>query len=365
MATIYKYSILITFAHPNPNLAVLSPMSVGYNPTKADTFKFNKKSIRIRANRARKIQDTSHDLFEVANSLNNQIQKAVEFYYITCPVLTRISSIDIRYKTKTTNYTYQNSNTFIQPLAYGKGAPNPWCLQYSRVADMLQFAGNGPAYRNAISYCLRSIFEEDVFAIFSLLWRAFNALYSQHAGSPIDAKGLNQVEKVINNNYNHLTLSSANIIQYRNEFKKLRWNKFILNKVAFDVRRYNKYTHKDGIGTRNFLTHYFDGVINDYFDQLLTNNTSLANKISALRGTSLLSIQLYQHANGINNGLRDIDILVILVKDYAYFLRNTLFHGAVDEPSFTLGTTQEQKELKMASEWLENLIKDLLNNQLI
>ena len=51
MATIYKYSILITFAHPNPNLAVLSPMSVGYNPTKADTFKFNKKVYKAKTNK--------------------------------------------------------------------------------------------------------------------------------------------------------------------------------------------------------------------------------------------------------------------------------------------------------------------------
>ncbi len=365
MATIYKYSILITFVHPNPNLAALSPRPVGYNPTKSDTFKFNKRSIRIIADRTNKLNDNTHDLYETANSINNQIQKAIEFYYITCPVLTRVSSIDIRYRTKLTSYTYQHSNTFHQPLAYGKGGQNPWCLQPQSVENLLQFAGNGPAYRNAISYCLRSALEKDNFTKFSLLWRAFNALYSQNAGTPVDSKGLSQIEKIINQNYNNLTLSNTKIFQYRREFRELRWSKFIQNKVTFDTRRYNKYTHKNGLGTRNFLTHYFDGVINDYFDQLLTNNTSLANKISALKGTSLHSIQLYQRANGLHNGLRNIDILVIITKDYAYFLRNTLFHGTVDEPSFTLGTTQEQKELGMAKVWLENLIKDLLNNRLI
>lgn len=364
MATIYKYSILITFAHPNPNLAGnQAQVSYGPMPIQIDQFRFNKRSIRIIGNRARKIPDTQQDLYGNANAINNQIQKAIEYYYITCPQLTRVSSITIACGTKRPYYTYQNANMYQQPLSYRRGAVNPWMLTPAVASDVLLYGGNGPTYRIALSYCLRAAVETNDFTIFSLLWRAFNALYRQGAHSSKDSEGLNFVKRVIYSNYGALSLSNTSILKYRTDFASLRWNKFIHNKVSFDTR--NRSSRLDGIGTRTFLTRFYDGGINAHFEQLLTNNRSLSNRINLLRGTSTHRIVSFLHTNGIGTGFRDSDVLIILVKEYAYFLRNTLFHGAVDEPSFTLGEIQEQKELGMAKVWLENIIKDLLNNHLI
>ena len=364
MSTQYKYSILVTFVHPNPNLAgVRTPVSYGPLQTQIDEFRFYKRSVRIIANRAKKIPDTQQDLYGKPNAINNQIQKAIEYYYITCPQLTRVSSITIACGTKRPLTPYQNADKYKQPLAYKRGVVNPWVLSPEVASDVLLFGGNGPTYRIALSYCLRATVESNDFTIFSLLWRAFNALYRQGAHSSKDSAGLNFIKRVLFSNYGALSLSNSAISQYRTDFASLRWNKFIMNKVSFDTRP--RRMHYDGTGTRTFLTHFYDGGINNYFEQLLTTNRSLVNKINSLRGTNIHRIFSYLRAPGIGSGSRDSDVLIILVKEYAYFLRNTLFHGAVDEPSFTLGEVQEQKELGMARVWLENIIKDLLINHLI
>lgn len=364
MATLYKYSILITFAHPNPNLeGVRTQVSYGPLRGQIDVFRFNKRSVRIIAIRAKKIPDTQQDLYGKPNAVNNQIQKAIEYYYITCPQLTRVSSITISYGTKRPFGTYQNADKYQQPLSYKRGAANSWMLTPAVASDILLYGGNGPTYRIALSYCLRAAVETNDFTIFSLLWRAFNALYRQGAHSTKDSDGLNFIKRVINSNYTALSLSNTMIVRYRIEFASLRWNKFIHNKVSFDASR--RRSRQDGIGTRTFLTQYFDGGINSYFEQLLTDNISLSNRINLLRGTNVQTIKTHLRQNGIRGGFRDPDMLIILVKEYAYFLRNTLFHGAVDEPSFTLGEIQEKKELGMAKMWMENIIKDLLNNHLI
>ena len=364
MATLYKYSILITFAQPNPNLeGVRTQVSYGPLRGQIDDFRFNKRSVRIIAIRAKKIPDTQQDLYGKPNAVNNQIQKAIEYYYITCPQLTKVSSITIACGTKRPFDTYQNADKYQQPLTYKKGAINPWMLTPKAASDVLLYGGNGQTYRIALSYCLRAAVETNDFTIFSLLWRAFNALYRQGAHSSKDSDGLNFIKRVINSNYAALSLSNTSIVHYRTEFVSLRWNKFIRNKVSFDASR--RRSRQDGIGTRTFLTQYFDGEINSYFEQLLINNRTLSTKINSLRGTNVRTIKTHLRQNGIGNGFRDSDILITLVKEYAYFLRNTLFHGAVDEPSFTLGEIQEQKELGMAKVWLENIIKDLLNNHLI
>jgi hypothetical protein len=53
-STQYKYSILVTFAHQNTDLVKLGSVPVYYAPNKSDEFHFNKKSIRIYANRWKK-----------------------------------------------------------------------------------------------------------------------------------------------------------------------------------------------------------------------------------------------------------------------------------------------------------------------
>lgn len=360
----FKYSILITFAHPNPNLSgVQTQVSYGPVPTQRDEFRFNKRSVRIIAHRARKIPDTQQDLYGKPNAINNQIQKAIEYYYITCPQLTKVSSITISCGIKRPLTTYQNADKFQQPLAYRRGATNPWMLTPRVADDVLLYGGNGPTYRIALSYCLRAAAETNDFTVFSLLWRAFNALYRQGSHSSKDSDGLNFIKRVVSSNYGVLSLSNTSILQYRTDFDNLRWSKFIMNKVSFDTKP--RSMRFDGIRTRTFFTQFYDGGINNYFEQLLTSNRFLFNKVNSLRGTSAHRIVSFLQTNGVRTGFRDSDVLIILVKEYAYFLRNTLFHGAVDEPSFTLGEIQEQKELGMAKVWLENIIKDLLNNHLI
>lgn len=366
MATIYKYSILVTFTHSNPNLTgSREQVSYGPMPVHVDEFRFNNSSVRILANRVKRIPDTQQDLYGKPNAINNQIHKAIEYYYITCPRLTKVSSIQITCRTKTTSYSYANANAYQQPLIYKRGEVNQWMLPPAVAHEMLQYGGNGPTYRMALSYCLRASVESNNFTIFSLLWRSFNALFRQGSHSPIDAKGLNYIERLINNNYNVLTHSNASILQYRTDFSLLRWPKFILAKISYDALQYNRRTHQNGIKTRTFLMHFWDGSINYYFEQLLARNKALSRRINLLRGTNLNTIVRHLQANSIANGLRDQDVLIILIREYAYFLRNTLFHGAVDEPNFTLGEIQEQKELKIATTWLTNIIKDLLNNHLI
>lgn len=365
MATIYKYSILINFAHRNPNLAGSREwVSYGPMPVHIDEFRFNNRSVRIFANRVKRIPDTQQDLYETANAINNQIQKAIEYYYITCPRLTKVSSIQITCRTKTTSYSYINAITYQQPLTYKRGVNNPWMLAPGVVRDMLLYGGNGPTYRIALSYCLRASVEKNNFTIFSLLWRAFNALYRQGSHSTRDSQGLNFIERTIIGNFPALLLCNAATHQYIIDFRTLRWSTFILNKITRDTALRSS-SNRNGTSTRLFLTHYFDGRINDFLEQLLNTDRRLSSRIRALRGTNFHSIMAYLRSHGIASGFRNQDVLVVLVKEYAYFLRNTLFHGAVDEPSFTLGETKEQKELQMASIWLTNIIKDLLNNHLI
>lgn len=323
------------------------------------------KSIKIIAERWKKINDSVHDLYETENAINLQIQKAVEFYYITCPRLTKISRISIKVETNTTQYIYANANNFKQPLPYHRNIVNTWCLPVNIVSDMLLLNGNGPAYRIALSYCLRTIVKSNDFSEFSLLWRAFNALYRRASGSPIDAHGLNQIKRLVLANYANFINSQAqmpnNIIQY----PSLRWKTFLNTKLGLDQARVNPNTHLNGTGTRYFLLHFQDCRINQLFGDLLQENSSIRSKIRNLRGTSLHTINTHINQCIIAGHHCNEEILTLLAINYAYFLRNTLFHGVVDDPYFAIGHTKEQDELGMAKVWLENLIKDLLNNQLI
>lgn len=365
MATKYKYTISIVFVHPNSNLAALSPMEIEYYPALTDTFKFYKKSIKIIAKRWKRINDSVQDLYETENAINLQIQKAVEFYYITSPRLTKISRISIKVESNKTQYTYSNANNYKQPLPYHRNISNKWCLPVVSVLDMMQLNGNGPAYRIALSYCLRTIVRSNDFSEFSLLWRAFNALYRRASKSPIDAHGLGHIKRLISANYANFTQSQSQLPNYIRQYSSLRWKTFLSTKLGLDMARVNPTTNLQGTSTRNFLLQYKDCRINQLFFDILQENRHIRDKIWNLRGTSLRTINTHINQRITANQQYDAEILILLVNNYTYFLRNTLFHGAVDDPYFAIGHTKEQEELGMAKIWLENLIKDLLNNHLI
>lgn len=365
MATKYKYTISIVFVHPNSNLAALSPMQVEYYPALTDTFKFYTKSIKIIAERWKKINDSVQDLYETENAVNLQIQKAVEFYYITCPKLTKISRIDIKVESNKTKYTYSNASSYKQPLPYHRNVTNDWCLPVASVSDMMLLNGNGPSYRIALSYCLRTIVKSNDFSEFSLLWRAFNALYHRASRSPMDAQGLGHIKRLISANYANFKKSQSQLPNYIRQYTSLRWKTFLNTRIGLDQVRVNSTTNLQGTSTRNFLLQYRDCRINQLFYDILQGNRSIRDKIRNLRGTSLGTINTHINQCIATNQQYDEEILILLANNYAYFLRNTLFHGVVDDPYFAIGHTKEQEELGMAKVWLENLIKDLLNNHLI
>ena len=363
MATLHKYSILITFAHPNPDLAAIQSRPVSYQGARTDTFCFNAQSIRIYANRYYKIHDNNIDLYQKTNLINLQIHKAIELYYATCSVYTHVRSINIKIKTNSSKSKYKDyitANTFTQPLPRNIKGVNTWKFAPNDMLPMLGIDAKANAYQIALSYCLKSATENTDFAKFSNLWRAFNALYRYHSNSSMDSRGLRSMEAIIRTHYMRLSLCRTMIPNYASLLTSLRWRKFIINKISIDKSR--RPSH--GTGTSDFLTHYHDYRINRIFNRFVNNIGIWFNIVSV---QNIVPQNIQQHIQTNISAHRQIqrEILMLLIKDYAYFLRNTLFHGAVDEPSFTLGTTQEQKELKMASVWLENLIKDLLNNHLI
>jgi len=371
MATLYKYSILINFANRNVNLSGQPRMNVPYSKTHFDTFCFNASSIRIYAERYIRIQDDEVSLYHKHHSINFQIQKAIEYYYVTCPVYTHVQAIYIRIKTdskKAKFSSYTAANRFNEPLSKRLKGNNEWFINPTDIQPMLNEDTKAYAYRIILSYCLKSATENTDFAKFSNLWRAFNATYRYGSHSSTDKNGLNHIENIIIQNYQHLTKCGQYIATLRGTFPSLRIYQMIHNHIQRDRERFNLRTHQHGQVTYSLLTQYRDErIINSFSMNLSFNSGALCNYIQQLTPNHLVDIQNYHshHLSPYPVIRDDAELLSFFITKYAYFLRNTLFHGAVGEPSFKLGETQEQKELGMAKLWLENLIKDMLNNHLI
>lgn len=216
MATLYKYSILINFANRNVNLSGQQRMNVPYNAAHFDTFCFNASSIRIYAERYIRIHDDEVSLYHKHHSINQQIQKAIEYYYITCPVYTHVQAIYIRIKTnskKSTYSSYTSANRFNEPLSKRLRGNNEWLLTPADIQPMLNEDAKASAYRIILSYCLKSSTENTDFAKFSNLWRAFNAMYRYGSQSSTDKNGLNHIKNIIIQITN-ISLNVVNILQH-------------------------------------------------------------------------------------------------------------------------------------------------------
>ena len=358
MATLYKYSILINFANRNMNLSGQPRMNVPYNANLSDIFCFNTSSIRIYAERYIRISDDEVSLYHKSYSINKQIQKAIEYYYLTCPVYTHVQAIYIRIKTNSKKARYSSYTS----------ANNEWFFTPTDIQPMLDEDTKASAYRIILSYCLKSATENTDFAKFSNLWRAFNAIYRYGSHSSMDKKGLTHIENIIIQNYHLLTKCGQYIATLKGNFPSLRIYQMIHNRIRRDKEQFNRRAHRHGHGTFDLLTQYRDErLISAFNTNLSFNRGALCNYIQQLSPNQLVDIQthLTQHLPPAPVVHDDAELVSFLITKYAYYLRNTLFHGVVGEPSFKLGETQEQKELGMAKVWLENIIKDLLINHLI
>lgn len=372
MATKYRYSISIQFTRPNPNLttgSILVPYlsRLGY----MDAFHINKKSIRIIADRDELYEDNANLWFGKKKAISIQIYKAIEYYYITSSVLPKVSSITIMRRTLKSwkSVKYGCTSNFQQPLPNKGLIPNK-LLNANFVQPMLGADARGVTYRIFLSYWLKSVIEESNFSKFSNLWRAFNAIFRYVAGSSQDSKGLQAIENIIYNNYSYLTNCQIyGSMNYRS-LKALRWGFLINTKITFDKERHNIRTGQDGMSTNNMMTHYTDDRIIHIWKFFVEGRGIIQFRLSTLQVSQKTTIinylhQHYYHRLGIPKVNEDKEVFALLITKYAYFLRNSLFHGAVEEVSFKMGSTPEDTDLEKAKEWLYALIEDMVNNNLI
>lgn len=328
-----RYTICIHMARTNSYVGRIENIPfVSAPPGEYDTVVYTKQKITIHANRYTKFT-SDQILHNSRNSLYVQILKSLLFLYVSNKERIRIYSITIDRKTSRTEdpqYKYELEQ-HEQPL---KG---DFLLREDlpdAVKDIIWEESNR-AYklRAILSHYLGGLSSDDRYYIFERFWRTFEQLcfYHNRADSDnSDFRALAAMRIYVNN---HLAdfpeaLLSANSLGVR-DFQNFNWSGYIKNEFPLLAEGPSEKTYK-----------------NKFKVFFVTNNRDyrvirMLEKQVPLRNAEMAHFNIDADVNNHISGLiavperHEENVLTMLCCKYAYYLRNKMFHGEIEDFTFS------------------------------
>lgn len=238
--------------------------------------------------------------------------------------------------------------------------------------------------RNTLLYFIQSLSAPDSKRKFERLWMSFNCLYSFDKTVVKESEKLKYIKNRCvssNSKYFSQSLNIADIKANEKYLMDLRWEKFLKNKLDFELSL-NRKDLKNKKEESEIYEKFYDEIYKTYSDYRILDclvtrltsksfyikktdktsdtktvfvNTDLINKLDKKRISNEKKLNKNKH-----------NCLQLLGIDYAYFLRCTFFHGAVNDSYYELLKIDAfDNELNIINPILSSLIIDLINSKLI
>lgn len=254
-------------------------------------------------------------------------------------------------------------------------------IQYDINSEVLELCldNKHKILQNTLLYLLQAISAEDNKRMFERLWMAFNCLYSFDKNESSEQNKLNYIKNnciTKNKKFFNLSLKITDELMNEEIISNFRWQKYLSNKLRFQLQYNNKKKVTEKKTESDIYESFYRDIIQAYNDYRILNcfNNRLKNKAFYTHkdGNVLVSsetldkLQTKTQRNNTSKKTKQVECLKSLAIDYAYFLRCTFFHGAVNDAYYELLKIDSfDDELKIINEALYALIIDLLNSKLI
>lgn len=334
-----QYKICIHISRSNAFVGRIENVPFVSAPAgESDTIIYTRQKITILAKRATKFT-ADQILHNSRNSLYIQILKSLIYLYVANQSRVRIYSITIDRNTSRTKDSQQKYELerHTQPL---KG---DFILRDDlpvAVKDII-WEESSRAYklRSILSHFLSGLSSDDRYYIFERLWRAFEQLCFYHnrmASDNSDFKALAAMRFYINN---HLTefpeaLLGANTIGVR-DFQSFDWTGYVKNEFPLlsEGPSSNLYDNKFKV---YFVTNNRDYRVIRMLEKMVPHRNAEMAHFN-------IDIDVNNHISGLitNPERHDENVLTMLCCKYAYYLRNKMFHGEIEDFTFTFSQSND------------------------
>lgn len=346
----YKYTVTVKFEKSRLECKkgqFRAPYPKGLNHM--DTFTFNAKSLVLNASRTRKY--LGGDILSNSNhTITKQLTKGLLCYYALAENFPRITKITIGLKHKYKEVFKSDVLYFQQPLRIKNNMPKSYLSAGFVLKDIFKDSEKAKAIRIAISYWLQGMSSLDAQYKFFHFWQAYNAIFRYQSKTKTDRKGLQDMRNfvLLEHLKFHNSINKAQELVMNQLLNKLRWSKFIVH----------DYSPSEGKKFHKFITNFSDKNIIQIFSRYYK-----AREQSLRNCGLLLDVQLHITSNC--NTDKIIEIAILLCNNYAYFLRNSLFHGEFQDYSFKIIPDHIDEEFKILNSMLEQFLLYLIENHQI
>lgn len=324
------------------------------NPTDpGDKFIFKSSLIKIECKR-RNSQKKEEIENNPSNTIHLQIKRALLLYYAANAQKARVYSISVykllnNQKVSMVDLKYDEKN---QPIRL---QPVPMTYQFPLVRLCDNTLGvSHIQFEKVLSHWLGAWTTKERYDRFARFWRCLEQLSkrSYHGANPNEKNCLEALRAFMlpNSVYFPLACSQVDTMTTR-ELRSFQWKLLIYNnfKKTAGQRKYDEYRDQ-------FVLAYSDErVMHMLQDTLVYREQELRNKNVYTAITNHLTTELNTpHKN-------NIDVVTILSAYYAYYTRNKIFHGELQERTFSISNTSEDGIVDKLNVLLEKVTFELIN----
>jgi len=351
---IYHYHVTIEFDRKRIETSKIGRKTSGYSGSKGyqDTLVIMQNKLSMVLSRSNLYADGSI-LSNSKNTVNQQIIKGLLCYYAVVGDFPRIKNISIiRKKARTPDYTYQECSSFNQPI--DSDVTRSLKFDASILQILLDDSPKGDSIRIAMSYWLKGIAMTDEYNRFDRLWRAFNRLYKYQIGKNSEKDCLIGIRTFLLSNEQYFPKSKdfVNALSEHKLHNGFRWQQMILN--DYDNKAKNE-------ALACFVERYHDSRVMKLLNEKLQCRRSNLNELEPGKTTNY-NDRVDAHIRNNTATRNDIELVTLLILNYAYYVRNKNFHGEVADGTFKVGKDNLTTEMQQLNQLLEVLVFEMISN---
>lgn len=308
-----------------------------------DTMIFNKSMVKIIAKR-QYYYKSKNILIRGNNNIGTQILKAILLFYANCSSFPAIRQIKINVLKETELLdTYSYSPMDIVQVVLDT---MPRELSFVPSACFYEENKKGNSFRIALSHWLEALNISNECTRLVRLWTALNALYSyydQQDQQDLD-KQIYFCEQLKAHSDAFADVTSIVTPFPASRLRVFRWKEMMLNNIK---------RHGDAGNLCNFIQRHEDSRLKEVFIATLADR-KINSKIDEYeKGTK--ETETFLSTAGITD---DMDVLMVICIQYAYFLRNHIVHGNTWDYQFSLAKN-EHPEVEEVNLLLSKLIMEI------
>ena len=341
-----NFKIVVEMSSNDNTILFSDNVKYGQQWTGTDKITISKKTIEISGSRKSSSKiETIEGLYR--SKIYTQLIKSILYLYAIISDPLEIKTISVIKNKINKNYT--DINQFF----CGKKIFSPF-FDKNELKIIFDENEKSSSLKDSLFYLLRSMYENNSYLAFELVWKSFNILYYCIGKKNNEFENQKELRKLLLDNESLFVQSKALVnkltqIEFRNKF---RWRQFIYNN--FPKRTSEHKSHAEAF--HDFILRYNDPRIIQLFNEIL------CYKENELKAEGLYD-DCTNHINNNAHVTNDIELVALIAIKYSYFVRNKLTHGEENDLTYTLLSKDLRlEEIKFITKLLQTLINDFFNS---